>query len=415
MGKKKRVITKSNIKLNTSNTQGLKMANEELNKTVDEQDPQPVEDQTTTENNNLEQPIQDTSSADNTTEDTTQQPEQEPVQDTTEPVVSTPVVTDQPTTEEPSNVDTTQPVTQDTTTQEQPIVVNTETPTTTDTTEVASEQPVVEQPTEQQAVTDNSATTESTASQSETPVETVVDTNTQVVDQQPAETTPVIDPVPVQQDQSTEQPVVDTNTTQPTVQDTQQQPTDQPAVVDTSAVNNNVNQTVVSNKPEIIDTRDENLNDFEKYERQILIDGVEHEKNLVLSLREYLQEMKPKKPIHFTDGLLKQKQLLESIKGVLRIEDKHHFKKCWKILINYFNHHSKHGHAFHEVYINRFTEHWSTGPDQLNAFRNLTHLLKETAQKGVNNVHKTVSLENITKSQYFTEEERSKLLEFYNS
>jgi len=389
MGKKKRVITKSNIKLNTSNTQGLKMANEELNKTVDEQDPQPVEDQTTTENNNLEQPIQDTSSVDNTTEDTTQQPEQE---NTDQPITTEEV------TQEVTDTSETQ---QKTTSEEQPAVV-------TDTTVIDNTETPVETASQEQ-------TTEPVANTTEVPVD-----NTQENSQSVQETvvTETQNNTPQQVDQNTEQPItqepiIDTQTN--IDQSTLQTPTDQPAVVDSSAVNNNVNQTVVSNKPEIIDTRDENLNDFEKYERQILIDGVEHEKNLVLSLREYLQEMKPKKPIHFTDGLLKQKQLLESIKGVLRIEDKHHFKKCWRILINYFSHHSKHGHAFHEVYINRFTEHWSTGPDQLNAFRNLTHLLKETAQKGVNNVHKTVSLENITKSQYFTEEERSKLLEFYNS
>ncbi len=402
MGKKKRVITKSNIKLNTSNIQGLKMANEELNKTVDEQDPQPVEDQTTTENNNLEQPVQDTSSVDNTTEDTTQQPEQENTDQ--------PITTEEATQEVTDTSETQQKITSE----EQPAVV-TDT-TVIDNTETPVETTIQKQTTEPVANTtevpvDNVESTDEQSTTEQIPIES---TQQQSVDNTQENSQSVQETVVTETQNNTPQQV-DPITTQPTVQDTQQQPTDQPAVVDTSAVNNNVNQTVVSNKPEIIDTRDENLNDFEKYERQILIDGVEHEKNLVLSLREYLQEMKPKKPIHFTDGLLKQKQLLESIKGVLRIEDKHHFKKCWRILINYFSHHSKHGHAFHEVYINRFTEHWSTGPDQLNAFRNLTHLLKETAQKGVNNVHKTVSLENITKSQYFTEEERSKLLEFYNS
>lgn len=260
-------------------------------------------------------------------------------------------------------------------------------------------------------------TTQTEQPQEETSNEfTAIDTNMSEAVQETSSST--------EEEQSTTQEVLSTQQTEqettdnaPTTvdQSTSQTPTDQPAVVDTSAISKNANKAIVSNKPEIIDTKDENLDDFEKYEKQILIDGVEHEKNLVLSLKDYLQEMKPKKPTHFTDGLLKQKQLLESIKGVLRIQDKQHFKKCWKILINYFSHHSKHGHAFHETYINRFTEHWSTGPDQLNAFRNLTHLLRETAQKGINNVHKTVSLENITKSQYFTEEERSKLLEFYNS
>ena len=269
-------------------------------------------------------------------------------------------------------------------------------------------------------------TTQTEQPQEETSNEfTAVDTNMSEAVQETSSST--------EEEQSTTQEVISTqqsldqDTTQQTEQETtdnapttvdqstSQAPTDQPAVIDTSAISKSANKAVMSNKPEIIDTKDENLDDFEKYEEQILTDGVEHEKNLVLSLKDYLQEMKPKKPIHFTDGLLKQKQLLESIKGVLRIQDKQHFKKCWKILINYFSHHSKHGHAFHETYINRFTEHWSTGPDQLNAFRNLTHLLRETAQKGINNVHKTVSLENITKSQYFTEEERSKLLEFYNS
>ncbi len=200
-------------------------------------------------------------------------------------------------------------------------------------------------------------------------------------------------------------------------QDTQQQPTNESAVVDTTAVENKtINQSNVSTKPEVINTKEQNLSDFEKFELKVLSEGSEHEKNLIIGLKDYLEFMKPKKPIEPQEGLLKQKQLLEYIKGVLRIADKQNFKKCWKLLIKYFEQYSKPGYALHEAYINRFTERWSTGPDQLNAFRNLTHLLKETAQKGVNSkLLKTVSIDTITKSNYFKEEERQKILDFYNS
>lgn len=205
-----------------------------------------------------------------------------------------------------------------------------------------------------------------------------------------------------------EEEVVDTSA--------QQEPTQESAPVDTSAVDNKtVDTNVISQAPEVINTKDENLTDFEKFERKILNEGGEFEKSLVLGLQEYLEFMKPKKPVSPDEGLKKQRELLQHIKGTLRIQDNKDFKKCWKLLIKYFAEHTQYGKALHETYINRFTEHWSTGPDQLNAFRDLTHLLKETAQKGISNVQKTVSLDAVVKSGYFTEEERNKLIDFYNN
>lgn len=339
---------------------------------------------------------------------------------TDQPVVETVV---QESTEQPAVAEPSQDATQITTDSVEQPAVNIDQQPSTDTQEVVTtENTDTEVKTDPSAVnpcditgsTVNQPTVEPVISQEQTTVgseeQGITDqSTTQLVD-------PVVQPASNVVDQAPPEVVIIQAPTTDTIQtqDTHQQPTDQPASVDTSAVVNTPDVSVVSTAPEVIDTKDENLTEFEKFEKLILTEGLEHEKNLVLGLKDYLENMKPRKPMNHHEGLLKQRQLLEYIKGVLRLENKEHFKKSWKILIKYFDEHSKHGHALHESYVNRFTEHWSTGPDQLNAFRNLTHLLKETAQKGINGIRKTVNIDSVTKTKYFTEEERQKIVDFYN-
>lgn len=171
----------------------------------------------------------------------------------------------------------------------------------------------------------------------------------------------------------------------------------------------------VSTKAEIVDTKNEVLTKFQQYAKDILTTGSEAEKNLVIGIEEYIARVAPGKPVEPTEGVNAQRSLLELIRAVTYTTDKTLFAKLWKILIAYFAEHSGNYQVFHEGYINRFTEHWSTGPAQLDAFRNITHLLRVTAEhKSTNykNLESVVAIDRVLNS-YFSEQARNNVIGFY--
>lgn len=171
----------------------------------------------------------------------------------------------------------------------------------------------------------------------------------------------------------------------------------------------------VSTKAEIIDTKNEVLTKFQEYVKNILTTGSEAEKNLVIGLEQYIEKVAPNKPIDPVEGVNTQRSLLELIRGVTHTTDKPLFNKLWKILINYFAEYSGKNQVFHEMYINRFTEHWPAGPVQLDAFRNITHLLRVTCENkaSVKEVNKLVVVDRVL-NNYFLEHARNNVIEFYN-
>ncbi len=189
----------------------------------------------------------------------------------------------------------------------------------------------------------------------------------------------------------------------------------QPGVANVDQTAATASPEAVSTKAEIIDTHNEVLTEFQQYTKDILTNGTEVEKNLVIGLEEYITRVAPNKPVEPTEGVNAQRSLLELIRAVTHTSDKQQFNKLWKILIAYFAEYSGNYKVFHESYINRFTEYWQGGPAQLEAFRNITHLLRTTAEhKSTNykNLESVVAIDRVL-NKYFTEEARNNVIGFY--
>ena len=219
--------------------------------------------------------------------------------------------------------------------------------------------------------------------------------------------------------QNTEQEGSDLNSKEETVTTSvtnqETETTKQPEVAEVAKTAAVLSPDAVSTKAEIVDTKNEVLTKFQEYTRNILTEGSEAEKNLVIGLEDYVEKVAPKKPIDATEGVKVQKSLLELIRSVTHTQDKSLFNKLWKILINYFAEYSGKNQVFHEMYINRFTEYWPAGPVQLEAFRNVTHLLRITSENKANiaTVQKLVVVDKVL-NKYFAEHARNNVIEFYS-
>lgn len=137
------------------------------------------------------------------------------------------------------------------------------------------------------------------------------------------------------------------------------------------------------------------------------------EKALIQALENYIEQMRPGKPVSENDGAHHQYTLWRVIHGLIHQIPPEEFPKHWNLLLSLFAQNQGEGQVFHDRYVFRFSEYWSRAEAELDGFQRVLNLIKLTADPQTRKLGlKQVSLDR-TLSAGFTEDGRQKLLSFY--
>lgn len=153
------------------------------------------------------------------------------------------------------------------------------------------------------------------------------------------------------------------------------------------------------------------LSAFQKKMAEITAKGTPEQCGLIAKLNNYLEDMKPGKPMTGENGVVKQFQLWRTIFSTVENAPAEQFKSLWSILLAFFHEYSE--GVFHESYVYRFSEHWKHSKQELDGFQRILNLIKVSADpKTRGETTKQVNLDKAL-SQPFSEEGRNRLLGFY--
>lgn len=153
------------------------------------------------------------------------------------------------------------------------------------------------------------------------------------------------------------------------------------------------------------------LSAFQKKMAEIAAQGTPEQSGLIAKLNNYLEDMKPGKPMTGESGVVKQFQLWRTIFSTIENSPIEQFKSLWSIVLAFFHEYSE--GVFHESYVYRFSEHWKHSKQELDGFQRILNLIKVSADpKTRANTAKQVDLDK-TLAQPFSEEGRNRLLSFY--
>lgn len=174
-----------------------------------------------------------------------------------------------------------------------------------------------------------------------------------------------------------------------------------PVVVATPAVSGTVVKT---------DTQSTG-SDFSSLVSQMKKSGTLAERTFIVQMEQYIDLMKPGKPVTAEVGARTQTALWRTILGVIERSGEE-FQKLFNLLLAYFEEYKN--DVFHERYIFRFSEMINMPPEELAAYQRIINLIKVTCSPlGRNQSLKQVDL-NRTLKDGFTEQGRQKVLAFYN-
>lgn len=153
------------------------------------------------------------------------------------------------------------------------------------------------------------------------------------------------------------------------------------------------------------------LTAFQKKMLEVATQGTPEQSGLIAKLNNYLEDMKPGKPMTGEAGVVKQFQLWRTIFSTIENAPAEQFKSLWSIILAFFHEYSE--NVFHESYVYRFSEHWKHSKAELDGFQRILNLIKVSADpKTRGNTMKQVDLDK-TLAQPFSEEGRNRLLAFY--
>lgn len=313
----------------------------------------------------------------------------------------------------PTMTDQTSQASTDTTVVDQTVTVVTDTTTVdtaaTDTTVTTVDTPVATTDTttateEPQTSVDTTTTTETPVVEPETTIATTTDTSNVVAD------TTVVQP--------TETPIA-SNTTQAATPDTATPQVTEQSTVDNTAIQQapvTQQQTAVAVAttpvaPVVQDTSPAAPSDFEATVAKLKSEGTGAQKATILGIEQYIDNMKPGKPLQHHDGAMHQYRFWKLISHLLETAPQEEFRKLWAILLLHAKQHSE--GVFADRYVFRFAEHWSQNVAELNAFQRIINIIRLTADPekraaGLKQVDLNRSME-----EGFTETARQRLISFY--
>lgn len=150
--------------------------------------------------------------------------------------------------------------------------------------------------------------------------------------------------------------------------------------------------------------------DFQSLVDKLRVSGTPSEVQLVTALDSYVDAMKPGRPIEGTAGVTQQYKLWTALHRVIEESPTQEFNKLWNVVVAYFREYQK--GVFNGQYVNRFSEFWTRGEDELYAFQQLTNLLGLAATDR-QNLTKLVSIHKVVEKK-FTEVGRGRLIQMYS-
>lgn len=151
--------------------------------------------------------------------------------------------------------------------------------------------------------------------------------------------------------------------------------------------------------------------DFESAIAKLKVSGTENEKNVIAQLEQYMEDVKPGKPVDGIAGARAQANLWRLIIMIIE-RSGGEFTKLYSILLAFFEKY-KDG-AFHEQYVFRWSNQMTLSPAELATFQRLLNLIKITAEpKARQQSLRQVDLKR-TLQDVITETGRQRILGFYN-
>lgn len=152
---------------------------------------------------------------------------------------------------------------------------------------------------------------------------------------------------------------------------------------------------------------------FDQYVNKIKESGTVAEKKLVEAIEHYIDAMQPGKPVEPNQGARNQYSFWRVIYNVVEKSNQEEFKPLWKILLAYFNQYNKRNDVFYYRYVNRFSEFWVNGEDELRAYQKIINVMGLTCDPESRSKNMKQFDMNRTFDVGFTEVGRSRLIQFY--
>lgn len=168
-------------------------------------------------------------------------------------------------------------------------------------------------------------------------------------------------------------------------------------------------------EPVVVVTQNNETTDFQTYIENIKQNGTVHAKSLIVSIENYMREMAPGIPMDNDKGARFQHTLWKTIYQVVENVPVDEFRKCWNIILSYFNNYKERKSVFNERYVFRFSEYWVWPEDELSAFQRTLNILILTANPETRNQElRHVDLDRSLELGY-SDEGRQRIINFYRS
>lgn len=187
-------------------------------------------------------------------------------------------------------------------------------------------------------------------------------------------------------------------------------PEDSPAPKVSYPSKQNKPQNVQQPKAVVKVTTAPEASDFERMVAKLRIEGTPAQISLISALDNYIENMKPGRPIDGSAGVAFQYKLWNALHRVIEDSPTQEFNKLWNLVVAYFRQHQK--GVFNGQYVNRFSEFWVRSEDDLYSFQQLTNLLGIAATDR-QNLTKLVSITKVVEKT-FTEVGRGRLIGLYS-
>lgn len=169
-------------------------------------------------------------------------------------------------------------------------------------------------------------------------------------------------------------------------------------------------QNVQQPKAVVKVTTPPDASDFDTLVAKLRTSGTAAEISLISTMDNYIEHMKPGRPIDGSAGVSFQYKLWNALHRVIEDSPTQEFNKLWNLVVAYFRQYQK--GVFNGQYVNRFSEFWVRSEDDLYSFQQLTNLLGIAATDR-QNLTKLVSITKVVEKT-FTEVGRGRLIGLYS-
>jgi len=149
---------------------------------------------------------------------------------------------------------------------------------------------------------------------------------------------------------------------------------------------------------------------FEQRMTDLKVSGTTNQKIIVTELDQYVERMRPGRPINGEQGAAYQYSFWLTLQKIISRMPREEFKSLWSLVLAYFHHHA--AGVFHERYVYRFAEYWTQSQKHLTDYQRILNLIKLTADPTT--LSKNIKQVDISRTLAgFDEEARQRLAGYY--